>query len=542
MPNTYIPTHEMRFLSSLMCDYIASPHKLASFFERLPQKDQFQKQIDVKKANYNKVHRKVLVGQLQLQYLPLITDSEWDLEMVIGNISSLADENTFTITTGHQLNLFTGPLYFIYKIIHTIRMCRELQEAYPNYNFVPIYWMASEDHDFQEINYCNLNGTKISWEKPEAITNAYGAVGELELADFESVAMLFETTLGQSKTAKDLVAIFKDAYLNSKDLAEATFKIVNRLFSAYGLVVIEPNVTAFKQTFVSTMLEDLKCQHSYYKVTETSQLLKEQDYKVQVTPREINLFYKTEYLRKRIVKQGQGYAVIDTDISWQTYEGIKSEMQEYPERFSPNVLLRPVYQEVLLPNLCYIGGGGELAYWLQLKSTFEALKVSFPILKLRNSVLLVTQKQANKLAKLGVSYKELSQKKLDLENEVTHKLTKFPIDLSLQKKQLEQIFDQFRILAKRTDISFEASVKAAEAQQKKAVDKLEKRLLKAQKRKLKDHLERVGLLQDELYPNQSLQERQVNFGSFYVDTQGELIERLLKDLPAFGDDFVVVEV
>jgi uncharacterized protein YllA (UPF0747 family) len=249
-------------------------------------------------------------------------------------------------------------------------------------------------------------------------------------------------------------------------------------------------------------------------------------------------------LRERIILNPDGnsdkkHKVNNTQMEFSESE-ILSLLEKNPEKFSPNVILRPLYQEVILPNLCYIGGGGEIAYWLELKSFFNAVKVTFPILLLRNSALLTTEKQAFKADKLGLTWSDLFSKQKDLVNAKTRALSEFPIDFSSQKEHLRKQFDALLDLAKKTDDSFLGTVRAQEAKQIKGLENLEKRLLKAQKRKHFEALERIIDLQNELFPNQSLQERQANFSDFYLEYGDLFIQKLMGQLKPLDTSFEVI--
>ena len=265
------------------------------------------------------------------------------------------------------------------------------------------------------------------------------------------------------------------------------------------------------------------------------------DYKIQVNPREINLFYIEDDLRERIILENDMYIVNNTELKF-TEKELLEEVEHYPEKFSPNVIMRPLYQEVILPNLCYIGGGGELAYWLELKSYFDSAKVAFPVLLLRNSVLLATKKEAGKADKLGLTWSDLFLKPFDLKDKIIRKESGFELDFSEQKKFLQVQFDQLRAIAKRTDASFIGAVNAQEAKQIKGLEHLEKRLIQAEKKQHADVLHRICGLQNELFPNQGLQERRVNFSEFYLESGPDLIEKLFEVLKPLEDRFEVVVV
>ena len=533
MPTDCIPFKDTNYFSSLICDYLDEKDSLKPFYNRFPNLENFKGQMEEKTSQFSEKSRTVLVESLKTQCQDLAASDK-----TIANINALLQKNTFTITTGHQLNLFTGPLYFFYKIISTINLCSELKEAYPKQDFVPVYWMATEDHDFEEINFFNFEGKKIRWHKEVS-----GAVGELDLEGLQKISDLFGSHLNFGKNADSLKKLFEKAYTNHSNLSEATRYLVNELFSETGLVILDGNDKELKRLFLPFAQDELLNHTAFNKVSETSRQLNEvsSDYKIQVNPREINLFYLDKNLRERIVFENETYQVLHTNISWSKDELIK-HLHEAPENFSPNVILRPLYQEVILPNLCYIGGGGELAYWFQLKSNFETQQVPFPILLLRNSALLVSKKQQEKLDKLDLSIKDLFLHQNDLIEKVTRDRSELDIDFSKQKSFLKQQFEDLYALAKQTDKSFLGAVSAQEKKQLKGLDMLEKRLLKAQKRKLKEILDRVVLLQNELFPNQSLQERQANFSEFYMEYGDQFTQQLMLNLQPLKQEFLILNL
>ena len=529
MPTDCISYQNSGYFSKLIHDYIDQKNELQSLYNHFPTLENFEKQIIEKQANFDNDNRIPLVETLKKQYQNIeVSDATKQ------NIEHLAHEYTFTITTGHQLNLFSGPLYFLYKIISTINLTKELKSKYPTYNFVPIYWMATEDHDFEEINYFNFKGKKFRWNK-----ESNGPVGRLSTEGLHEFLEIYSKELGSSTNAGFIKNLFEEAYLKHEKLADATRSLANSLFANYGLVILDADDTNLKHVFIPYIKEELEKQTSFKAVQKTIEELKE--YTVQVNPREINLFYIEDNLRERIIFENRKYFVNNTKISFSKEEILKLS-ESNPEKFSPNVIMRPLYQEVILPNLCYIGGGGEIAYWLELKSFFNAVNVSFPILLVRNSVLLATEKQTKKADNLGLSWADLFTKPDDLVNAITHKLSTFPIDLTSQKETLEKQFEYLYELAQQTDKSFSGAVKAQEVKQKKGLENLEKRLLKAQKRKLDDELQRVTDLQCELFPNKSLQERQANFSEFYLEKGEQLIPLLIQKLKPLETNFNIITI
>nr|WP_314751284.1 bacillithiol biosynthesis cysteine-adding enzyme BshC [uncultured Capnocytophaga sp.] len=527
----YIPFKETGYFSEFITDYLAQKPELRCLYHRFPVATNFPAQVKEKQASYSAENRNTLFEAITQQYKRLAVSRK-----TYHNIELLQQDNTFTITTGHQLSLFTGPLYFIYKIVTTILTCDQLQKLYPEYNFVPIYWMATEDHDFEEINHFSFQGQKISWHSDQK-----GMVGQFATEELNRIANLLKTLLGKSHQGQHLASLFERAYTQHTTLASATRYLVNELFTPYGLVIIDANDKHLKELFIPHFRRELLESAAHKEVEKTLAYIKSinKNYPEQVHPREINIFYVKDGIRERIVKDEQGYAVLNTPIRF-TEEEILRHLECFPEYFSPNVILRPMYQEVILPNLAYIGGGGEIAYWLELKEMFALHKVPFPILMLRNSVLLISEAQEKKLHKLGLTHQDIFLKNSLLENKITQRLSEYPIDFSAQKACLQEHFTQLHQIATHTDKSFLGAVKAQEAKQLKGLEHLEKRLLKAQKKKYRETLDRVLALRVSLFPKESLQERVDNFSAYMIESQGQLIDILIKELSPFDFRFVIL--
>ena len=527
----YIPFKETGYFSEFITDYLSQKAELRCLYHRFPLATNFPAQIKEKQAHYSAENRDILAQALERQYKNLSISKE-----TYQNIEVLRQENTFTITTGHQLSLFTGPLYFIYKIVTTIVSCQQLKKLYPQYNFVPIYWMATEDHDFEEINHFSFRGQKLSWHAEQS-----GMVGDFCTEGLERISHILKVLLGKSHQGQYLASLFERAYEQHKTLASATRYLVNELFTPYGLVIIDGNDKSLKELLVPYFKRELLENASHKEVEKTLAYIKSvnKNYPEQVHPREINIFYVKDGIRERIVKDKQGYTVLNTSIRVSEEETLR-HLECFPEYFSPNVILRPLYQEVILPNLAYIGGGGEIAYWLELKDMFALYKVPFPMLMLRNSVLLISEAQEKKLHKLGLIHHDIFLKNNILENKITQRLSEYPIDFSAQRACLQEHFTQLHQIAAHTDKSFLGAVKAQEAKQLKGLDNLEKRLLKAQKKKYRETLDRVIDLRVSLFPKESLQERVDNFSEYMIESQGQFIDTLVKHLSPFDFRFVIL--
>ena len=504
-------------LSKLPLDYLYHTEKLKSFISGNPTMDSFEERI-TKRQNVN---RNLLVEVLKEQNV----DSN---HKSIKNIDLLTDNNTFTITTGHQICSFTGPLYSVYKIISTINLAKQLKTKYPSKNFVPVFWMATEDHDFEEINHINLFNQKITWN-----TNQKGPVGRFNLDDISTFLSEIKEKLGTP--GKDISTLIS-FYENSTNLAEATHKMIDFLFGEFGLVILDADSKKLKQEMVSIFENELVNQQTFEKINETSSELKSLGYKTQVTPRKINLFYQKNELRERITEENKGYKILNTNLVF-SKEEILEELKNFPERFSPNVVLRPIYQEKILPNLAYIGGPGETAYWFQLKKAFDFHGIDFPILVLRNSVLLLKQNVLKKIKKLPFSVEEYFKKEDELIKQFINEVS----DISFEGEiaEIEKIFELTKEKAIRIDFSLERTVIGELKKAQKSINLIQSKVIKAEKRKNENSINQIKSIKKTLFPNNSFQERVNNIIEFYSP---ELIKNLADNLISLEDNITLIEI
>ncbi|MCG8473919.1 MAG: bacillithiol biosynthesis cysteine-adding enzyme BshC [Cytophagales bacterium] len=504
--------------SPLFLDYISQKQTLRNFYHRFPSAVQFEEQI--KEKHFSKAKRKTLVCALEKQYagceLP---------DAVQKNLELLKDENTFTITTGHQLNLFTGPLYVIYKILTAINACRELKKKYPSYDFVPVYWAAAEDHDFEEINHFHLFNKKYEWNSEQA-----GAVGRFGLEG------LREQVLEQ---LPECPAFFERAYSESETLTQAVRAYMLELFGNDGLLMIDGDDALLKAEFAPVVKDELLHMRSCDLVKEASERIEQLGYKAQVYPREINLFYLEESIRQRIVRRNESYHVLNTEMYFSQKE-ILDLLAKHPERFSPNVVLRPLYEEMILPNLAYVGGPGEIAYWLQLKSMFEHHDTLFPFLLPRNFAMVVNGVMSRKLGKIGLKAKELFQSAGDLKQKVLRQAGTEEISIEEERQKILRAFGQIKQRSELLDKSLRGLVGAEESKVLKGLAGIEKRLKKAQEAAHATKLRQLEAVLHRLFPDGGLQERFDNFLNFYQNNP-KFNEQLREGFDPFDFRFNIIQ-
>lgn len=519
------------FFSQTVIDYLEDKPELRSFYSYRPDMEGFRQILKDERVTAD---RNILADVLSLQYEPISTLNIRNSKLVHDNISLLKESNTYTITTGHQLNIFAGPLYFIYKIVTAIKLARQLKQTFPDKNFVPVYWMASEDHDFAEINYTNIGGKKVHWWY-----EATGATGRINPDTMRRALNQYKGVLGLEHHAAELAEIVEKAYSGFDKLADATRYLVNALFGQYGLVIIDADDHRLKQQFAHIIEQDIIEENSFKNISATNDELVKLGVHIQVNPREINFFYLADGLRERIVFEDDEYKVLNTEIAFSKDELVQ-EIKNYPERFSPNVVMRPLYQEYILPNIAYIGGGAEVVYWLELKSNFDHYKVDLPVLILRNSGLLISKRAAAKIQRMELAPCDLFQSTDAIKNDWIKKHSEHQLSLQGELKDFQLLFEKIKKVSSKVDQTLVPATAAVQARLEHAINNLEKKLIRAEKQHYQTRLEQIDHVRAELFPKDSLQERTENFGLFYVKWGQEFIEQLIKHFEPMDFKFTVL--
>ncbi len=530
MKKSRVAFAETNQFSSLIDDYLSGKPALKPFYNFSSEIDAYEKVIESRR-NFS-CNRKQLAESLLSQYEFLNGNTDEGSLRVLSSIGLLENENTFTVTTGHQLNIFTGPLFSIYKIATTIKLARELKSKFSDYNFIPVFWMASEDHDLDEINHTKIFGKEVKWDK-----HAGGAVGRMDTVGMKEVLSGVSEILGTTNRGFEL---FEKAYLDSATLAEATRKIMHGLFSEYGLVVIDGDDASLKSLFIAEMRDELLGQKTFASVKLTTEKLSKL-HKTLVQPREINLFYLAAGSRERIVRDDENnFRILNSERVF-TESEILSELKNHPENFSPNVILRTMYQEKILPNLAYIAGPGELSYWLQFKDAFTSAGIFYPAVVLRNCFLIIEKSSASKLAKLGISVSELFKSTDFLILKVLENSSEIPISTNGITDFIQKAFHDLATSWEVLDASLVSSVEAEKQKTLKGISALEEKARRALKRKNELIVNQVKNLKEKLFPDGGLQERTENFLPYYCRAGKDFIREIVEHTDPFEKQFVVLE-
>lgn len=512
--------------SELFHDYISGSPAISPYYTFPPRAESVEFAIHARK---NKpVNRAQLVSILHAQYQGIAIS-----ERLKENIISLKNENTFTLTTGHQVTLVTGPLYFIYKIASVIALAEQLKKMYPDYNFVPVYWMNSEDHDFNEINHIWLDDKRYDWPCPTDISMAVGRMKT------DNIKVFFQS-LPASVQALPSFTEWKEIYTNASNIGEATRRLVNRLFGEYGLVVVDQDDEKLKRLAFDVFYRELTQHDSYRLVNETSAALNNQGYPVQVKPREVNMFYHHPQAgRQRIVLENDILRVLNTTTVFQISE-IGDLSDEQLGCFSTNVVTRPMYQQSVLPDIVYLGGPAEVSYWLQYKSMFDHYGVFYPMILMRDSFVLLSPSVLRKMNKLNIQVHELFlEKSVWLKKHVIHLATEVNF-LSVQQT-VEQYYQKLAEELASVDPTLKPAALGLLQKQIKELKKLEAKYIRAWKHKNETLVRQLQEIHEAIFPGGELQERHNHIWA-HTTKPDQLIQQIIYVANPWNQQMKIIEI
>ncbi|QES89715.1 bacillithiol biosynthesis cysteine-adding enzyme BshC [Rhizosphaericola mali] len=517
------------FFSKIAVDYREAREEMRPFYLHDVSLDGVNAAIENRKQFAQ--NRQILHDELRLQYQGIELTEKENL-----HIDLLKSNTTFTITTAHQPNIFTGPLYMMYKILHVIQLSIYLKKEFPQYDFVPVYYMGSEDADLDEIGQFTVDGKKYVWE-----TKQTGAVGRMIVDnDLRKILEQLKRQIDVNPFGKELTEMFDRCYSLGKTIQQATLEIMHFLFGEMGLITLIPDNAALKKTFEPVIKKELLERFSHKIVTKTADALHKAGYKQQASGRDLNLFYLFEDHRERIEFAEGKYFVQSLNLEFSEAE-ILNELESYPERFSGNVILRGAFQETVLPNIIFVGGGGEIAYWLELKNVFASVNVPYPILLLRNSFALLNKIQTKRFASLELQPHWLFKPTFQILDELSiRKSGKH--ELNAEMDALKAIYLNIGQKAVASSSSLQKHVMALYTQAINKIQRLEKKIQKAERNKLIAEKERLEKLKEILFPHDSLQERVENVSSFYSVYGPTLLPQILEASPALNSQFVMLDL
>lgn len=524
-----IPTSLGGF-SPLYCDYLSNYPKVQQFYET----DFHQIQ------NYGKIAEHISSKfKLRGEIAAILTEQNQHFsgtEKTFENIQLLEGKNTLAIVTGQQVGMFGGPLYTIYKIITALKLTEQLNNVLPDYRFVPIFWLEGEDHDFQEMNYVRLLNanrlpTDIVYLHDEKQQNKnLGAVGEVSFN--ESLNSFYEQvrhTLPNTEFKTDIIALFQRAYCVGTTFNKAFAALMNLLFPNAGLVFISSNDPKVKKLLVPIFRQEIET------VPQTSQLIIERSaelenrYHAQIKPKALNLFLFHKSGRYLIEPKEHDFSLKGIRQYFQK-EDLLHMVEETPEVFSPNVVLRPICQDTILPTLCYVAGPAEIAYFAQLKRVYEFFNISMPIIYPRTSVTIIEQRHQEILEKYQLDIIELFEHLEKVQKKVIELVSEVKVDDLFRDtaKDIDAVLNELKFGLNYIDPTLLGALQTTHTKIDALLQVLREKTIEAQKRKHEIALRQIQKVTNTLFPNGNFQERELNVLNF-LNKHGMEFLNLLKN-------------
>ncbi len=518
MKSTSLAYSEIDQFSATDKAYASHDERLLEFIKYPPTLDSFAEAIADKSGAV--IDRNLLVQVLGDQYRTYTSDTSKAQEL----IPELANEKTFTVITAHQPVLFTGPSYVAYKIVSAVKLAGLLREKYKEHNFIPMFVTGGEDHDFEEMNHMHLYGKEIRWQNNES-----GAVGRMSTEGLGDSLDELRRILGDSPVAASVFSLIEQSHAHHPKYGPAFADMINGLFGHLGILVVNMDEARFKRKMIDIFKDDVLHHYSAKYVRDTQARMEAVGIRPQAFARDINLFYLDDGIRTRIEREDQQFRLVDTDRTFSA-EQLCSEIERTPESFSPNVILRPLYQELIIPNLAYVGGGGELAYWFERKQQFEFYGINFPILIRRDSCLWIDKNTAKKINKLDINLTDFYSTEVVQIKRFVKENAENEFSLDREKAQIEKIYSDIVQKAGLIDPTLKGKVGAEGKKQIKSLEKLEDRLRRTEKQKFETSIYQIKSLRQKLFPGGGLQERHTNFLEFYLRNSDDYFDTLLENL------------
>ncbi len=464
------------------------------------------------------------------------------------NIASLKEKNTLAVVTGQQLGILGGPLYTFYKIITAIKLAEHLKERYDAYNFVPVFWLEGDDHDFDEVRSIGiLNESnefeKIFYEDEMQDEETRSSVGYLIIK--ETISSFFDNldkNLRDTEFKPDFLKRIKEIYSNGKSFKQSFKELIFWFFDKYGLIIFDPQDVIIKNLLKPVFKKEINDFRTHTeKLVQVSATLEEL-YHAQVKVRPVNLFYSTEGGRFLIEPVENEFRLRRKRKKF-TIEEINDEINNHPENFSPNVLLRPICQDYLLPTAFYIGGPSEISYFAQITPLYDFYKINQPFIYPRSSATIFEKNLENIIEKFNLSFEDVFISSDELKNKVINSISKHSVDdiFAESNNQIELVLDRLKEKLFEFDKTIADSTGKYRQKILNYLDELKGKTADAQKKRHEITLRQIDKLTNSLFPNNTLQERELNFAYFYNKYGEKFIERLFNEVKINSFDHQVIE-
>ncbi|MCX6135692.1 MAG: bacillithiol biosynthesis cysteine-adding enzyme BshC [Ignavibacteriales bacterium] len=456
----------------------------------------------------------------------------------LANIDALLNDNTVAVVTGQQVGLFTGPVYTILKTLTTLKLVESLSQQYPEYNFVPVFWLEGEDHDIAEVNSIKVLSVsndiqEFRYEMKRASDDQnLGAVGKIEFDEsIDSIFDNLEQSLIQTEFKSKVLELFRMAYQKGMTFNRAFVHLMNVLLENSGLVFLDPNDNEVKKLLAPLFQRELAETPKFCQLVIDQSAELEKQYHAQIKPKSLNLFFFHHGGRYLLEPRPDGYSLKGTRQHL-TKEFVTEAAKQTPQLFSPNVVLRPICQDWLLPTLAYVAGPAEVAYFGQLRSLYEAVNIPMPIIYPRASATILEEKADKVLERFSISLVDIYR---DVEI-VKEKVAAQVSDLNLDEvfggtfASVQEAFEGIAQVLQRIDPTLNGALENVSRKTTVNIEGLKERAVAAQKRQHEVSLRQIDKVSNLVFPQGNYQERELNVVYFLNKYGPEFLRWLYGEL------------
>lgn len=534
-----IPGHSKLFL-----DYLYQFEKVSRFYSRNPyDKESYSKAFEEIASN-RRVSRSTLESLIRNQYSGKNCSAKTQK-----NIELLAKDSTLTIVTGQQLGILGGPLYTFYKIVTTIKLANHLSERFDSYNFVPVFWLEGDDHDFNEVRNITIIDNsnelkKISYgeEKPEDEINP--SVGQINLDDkINSFLVELEQHLRHTEFTPELMKQLKYFYTSGKKFKESFAELIHSFFDQHGLIIFDPQDIEVKNhlrpVYKKELLEyRIRSEES---ISVSAEL--DESYHAQVKIKPINLFMNYENGRHSLEPDDEDFKLKRKRKRF-TKDELLNLVETTPQIFSPNVLFRPICQDYILPTAFYVGGPSEIAYFAQVMPLYNFFAIPPPFIYPRSSATILEKGLSNALDKYSLQIKEIFATPETVKEKILKSIDEIQFDdfFISAVKDTELIFDMLKEKLFSVDKTTSDSVQRYRDKSINNIEELKAKSLQAQKKKYEVSLKQIDKLISILFPHENLQERELNFIYFANKYGPDFFKKIFDELSINKFEHQIIDI
>jgi bacillithiol biosynthesis cysteine-adding enzyme BshC len=522
-----IPEHQNLFL-----DYLNEFNNLKSFYKYNFRDRQEYPQVFKSVSESPRAFREDVADIIQSQYV-----SKKISPKTAKNISLLKNKKTLAVVTGQQLGMLGGPMYTFYKIITAVKLSKHLSERYDDYEFVPVFWLEGDDHDFEEISEIKLINDNNELVKIQYSDNApegtnRGSVGyQTLLSTINSFFDEVDKNIRKTDFTKKIMDNLKSFYSEGKTFKQAFSDLLYWLFDQHGLIIFDPQDKKIKKLLTPVFQKEIAGFREHTaKLVEVSATL-EGLYHAQVKVRPVNLFLNYEEGRYLIEPVENEFRLRGKRKKY-TFEELNSLIQSEPENFSPNVLLRPICQDYILPTAFYVGGPSEIAYFAQVMPLYEIFNVPSPVIFPRSSATLVEKNVGSAIDRFDLKPHDIFADPELLKNNIVSKMSEGSLENIFSKStyEMELIFDKLQEILFEIDKTMSELGNKYKLNSLNSLNQLKAKAVEAQKKKYETSLRQIDKITVNLYPDKNLQEREINF-LFYANKYGlDIVNRIYEEL------------